>query len=243
MATPVVQAHTGSGGTNNGATSAPLPSGIQNGDTLFLFFNLNNGLLDTPAGWTKIVDYSFADVLSLSPHVYAFVRDADGTEGTSVALTWVGGNLKWSSFAYRISGSDASANWTLSTEHTASSTTADANSLSPPGGAKDYLWIYFGGSQNAYTVASPATGYTDLESQTSAGSGSANSKSTSWACTKSTTAATTENPPAWTVAGTGVGHAEWVIAIPPAAPATPVLPKRIRLPVGMTQAVHRAAVR
>ena len=216
MASPVVQAQTGGGGTTNGATM-PLPSGITSGEKVFCYLTVNNAsAVSTPSGWTKVFDVSAIPDISLATRHILYVRDADGTEGTSVAVTWTGGSVKWASISYRISGADAVANWETSTRLFDVSRTADVNSFSPSGGTKDWLWIYFFGSQNTYTQTAAATGYTNLETRTSAGGGSANTKACSHGCTKSTTATSSEDAPGWTIdASVDVGWEAWVVAVPP----------------------------
>ena len=216
MAAATVAGNNTGGGTTNGAT-VPLPASIANGDKLLILLGVNAGsAFSTPSGWTKIVDYDFAPAAT-NNHMVVYVRDADGTEGSSVSVTWTGGSVKWASITYRITGADAVANWAVSTETTAAATSIDAASFSP-GSTKDWLWILFENSTNTYTTTTTPTGYTNLQTATSAGSGSANSKQTVSSAEKATTGTSSEDPPSWNFnPPIGVSVGAWTLAVAPAA--------------------------
>lgn len=243
MATPTV-ATTNTGGGNSNGASIPLPTGISSGDGLLVIVNANGQTVTTPGGWNLLISADMT-ASSLNGRIYAFTRDADGSEGTTLSVSF-SGNAKWSSIAYRITGAHTVANWgaaATSTTSAAVNQVCDCPNLAM-GSSADHLWIAFYGALNTFTQTSTPTGYSGLLTSTSTGGGSANSKSTSASWRKGTTATSSEDPPSVTInSGIDVGHIDFTVGVPPPPPPVVTVPKRIRFPVGMTQAVHRAAVR
>jgi hypothetical protein len=88
-------------------------------------------------GWTELVDENVANGITIAIHAI------DGTEGTTTVTFTSSAATRSASIMYRISGVENMATQLpqLSTVATGSSTTPDPGSLTPTGGAKDYLWI------------------------------------------------------------------------------------------------------
>ena len=138
MAFPTVVA-TNSGNSSFVGTSVPvnLPSGIQAGDLLLVFFAQRSTVEVTwPAGWTEV----FAGVNSPNSEtrLECAYRLADGTEGATIMVT--AANARSAHTSYRIAG------WNGTTApEAATSTGADATpdppSLATSWGTADTLWL------------------------------------------------------------------------------------------------------
>lgn len=136
MAFPVVQAT--SSGANNAVNSHPvtLPSGIEAGDLLVVFFTTDSGYtVDTPSGWTKA-----ADTASITRRLVIYTKTASGSDTLTIATTPGGASTVDSAYtAYRIV--------TTNGIQVAITATGSGNvnpnppSLTPSGGSDTYLWI------------------------------------------------------------------------------------------------------
>jgi hypothetical protein len=138
MAFPVVEARAESSVTSPG-TSHPVtkPTGTAAGDVWVIFFGHPLACtLDALAGWTELVDTNSANGEKW------LVRKCDGTEDATVTFT-SSASTKSAHLCWRISGAVDLATQApeLSTVATGTSTTPDATTCTPTGGAKDYLWI------------------------------------------------------------------------------------------------------
>lgn len=141
MAFPVVETTATSGeGANTTSHTVTLPSGIVSGDLIVLCFacdDLGGAIaVSWPAGYNEIFDTS-----SQGTHLSVAWRLADGGEGANITVTT--NNSETSSHAcYRISGQrGVSPPVEVSAGATGSSVSPNPDSLTPTGGAKDYLWI------------------------------------------------------------------------------------------------------
>ena len=150
MAFPAI----GSTATTNGvtATTAPvvnLPSGIVAGQTLIVLIRVASaGAIGWPAGWTELFD----DASDASNDQTACAwRKADGTEGATITLS--SANAKFAAIAFRITGAtDPTVTAPVfATLATGTSANPDPGSLTPAGGAKDYLWLAVGGWEGEQT--------------------------------------------------------------------------------------------
>jgi hypothetical protein len=152
MAFPAI----GSTNTTNGttATTSPvvnLPTGIVAGNLLLVLFRgaSLSGDITWPAGWTELFDD--ASDASNDETTMAW-RKADGTEGATITLsTPVSG--KFAALSWRITGA---ADPTVqppqfATLATGASVNPNPGSLTPTGGAKDYLWLAVGGWEGEQT--------------------------------------------------------------------------------------------
>lgn len=141
MAFPVVGATNESATTSAGTShTINLPSGIVAGNLLLVMLGkgTTSATINALAGWTELLDEAQAS------GCYIAYRWADGTEGASITLT-SSASTKSASVSYLISGAVNPATQApqVSAVATGSSQAPDPNSLTPTGGAKDYLWLTF----------------------------------------------------------------------------------------------------
>lgn len=163
MAFPVVEAtNTSSESSQESSHTVNLPAGIQAGETLIVLFGLEGqGAVTFPGGWTKFFDKD-TDVAGDRKLSCAW-RKASGAEGGTITVT-TGTTDRSHHQSYRISG--ATDPTVRAPEATAgvdgSSDSPDPDSLTPTGGAKDYLWLAIAvtGSDTSFSAA--PTNYTDL---------------------------------------------------------------------------------
>ena len=115
-----------------------LPTGITAGDLLFVFFGRDQSdTMTHPSGWWR-----HFDLLNGGARAIVYTRVADGSEGSTITATSTGADQSghWSC---RISNySDSGDHFQMNTTSTeVSNGAADPPSLTPSGGAADYLWI------------------------------------------------------------------------------------------------------
>ena len=134
-----------------------LPSGIISGDLILLFFAADGFPFVTwPAGYTEILDFA----PGLGPTLSVAYRQADGTEGANITVTT--DNAERSAhIVYRISGqiNPSIQAPEVSTGASGTSTAPNPASLTPTGGAKNYLWVASCGSDGIATVDGFPTNY------------------------------------------------------------------------------------
>lgn len=193
MAFPQVQT-TATTGDSAAATShtVTLPSGITSGDLLLIFIGLQaSSTLGTVTGWTK-----FASAESVQPTIGWYYRQADGSEGSTVAIG-SGASTKAASVAYRITGAQDPATQApqASTASTAASNAPDTNSITPTGGAKDYLWLSAINQINGSITHTAPTNYTNT--LTVAGTGGASTTRGTTSVSQRELNSTSEDPGAW----------------------------------------------
>ena len=159
MTFPVVETTATTSGT--GTSSSPsvnLPSGIAADDLLVVLFRCGYAApVGWPAGWTEIAE----EVDTATPFDATAIayRWADGTEGSTITLSIT--NSRYTAIAYRISGGLTSQAPELSTIASGSDDSPDPASLTPTGGAKDYLWLWLGawGSGSSSPPSGTPTNY------------------------------------------------------------------------------------
>lgn len=140
-----------------------LPAGISSGDLIIIICNWGRPrAADTPSGWTLIDEVGTADGTSFTTTT-AFYRVADGSEGSTVAVTTAALTSKMAATAYLI---DAGTYGSIEadTDYLNSTGSVDPPSLSPSWGSAKTLWIAAGGSRIGTTV----TGYPLADNQLSA---------------------------------------------------------------------------
>lgn len=144
MAFPTVQT-TAESSTNTAGTShvVTLPSGIAAGDLILILLDKGStaATVNAHADYTELLDENSGNGL------YIAYRWATGGEGNPTLTT--SGNTRSARIVYRISGAMNPATQAPQIGSTASGSSAnpDPPSVSPTGGAKDYLWIaFFGGA-------------------------------------------------------------------------------------------------
>ncbi len=227
MAFPSIPAGGVVGTNGSTATTSPvvnLPSSIVAGETLFILIrNAAGGTITFPNEGTDWVQL-FEDSSDASNDTIALAwRKASGSEGATVTLTF-GTSGKFAALAWRVQGAtDPTVRAPeFATLVTGSSDVPDPGSLSPTGGAKDYLWIWMGGWEGEQT--SPPTGnptnYNLANSIAGADSGTVGAIATN--CRVATAArqlnAVSENPLSWQISVSDDWTAT-VIAVHPAPPA------------------------
>jgi hypothetical protein len=165
MAFPSVAArNTSSTGTASTSHSASLPASISSGDLLIVavgctvLSGTTPATFSTPSGWDVLDTGGATRVSSV-----AWYRVADGGEGASVAFT-TSINAQTSHVSLRIIDHDA-ATPPEAGMATNPATQGDSPSLTPAGGALDYLWLYLlgagRGNDGTMSVDTFPTDYTD----------------------------------------------------------------------------------
>lgn len=187
-----------------------LPSGIVSGDLLIAILALDGDNADStwPGGWDEMID-----LISTRNRMSIGRRVADGTEGATVDVT-TDNSRESAHIAYRISGHDSSQVPEISTGATGASITPDPDSLTPTGGAKDYLWLAIAGTDSELTVSAFPSSYVDgIEQNSEAGS-----FGTTAASAQRELNAASEDPGTFTMSATEQWTAA-TIAVHPAAAA------------------------
>lgn len=166
---PVVQ--TTSEDSENTVTSShvyTLPAGIVAGDLILVIANKGStsATFNSLAGWSELIDVSAAFGNTV------WYRAADGAEGATVTFT-SSANTRSAALLYRISNAaDITVSPPeISTVATGTSVSPNATTVTPTGGAKNYLWITFWGlgaageavDNDTFCSAAPTgTGYGNL---------------------------------------------------------------------------------
>jgi len=225
---PTADSSTG-GAATSGSTAATshsvvLPATVNANDLLMMFGRVavTGTVAVTGGGWTITQDSSDA---SDDVTFWAY-RDtlADGTEdGTSVTVTH--GNGKMAAVTMAIGGAEAIATQPpqASTVVTGTSVNPDPGSLTPTGGAKDYLWLWFGGWEGEQTLSkTPATNFTD-DPDVSTGTGGVVATNCQIKTGRQELNTSSLNPVFITLSASDDWTA-WTIAVHPASPPPPAPP-------------------
>ena len=210
--------------TTNGSTAATnkvcnLPTGIVSGDRLVLILrSAGADIHSTPVGWSALDLNNGTDTSNDITSIFA--RDADGTEGATVTINGTA-SLKFAVISWRITGADVVANIQFAAA-IGTSASPDPPSLSPTGGAKDYLWLWVGGWEGEQTSppASNPANYTLNVVGADSGAGGAVATNCRVAGAARQLNAATEDPGVWTISVSDDWTAT-VVAIPPTAPLSP----------------------
>jgi len=151
-----------------------LPAGIQSGDLLIVIFSEDAiPTITFPNEGTDWIVLKDLNSGATGNRIKICYRNADGGEGASITVTT--GTVQQSAHcAYRITGHSTSQAPECSTGATGATANPDPDSLTPTGGAKDYLWIALHGNDRNRTTSAYPTNY-DLSQITiiSDGSGGA----------------------------------------------------------------------
>lgn len=191
-----------------------LPSGIVSGNLLIVCFAVDAGPTITwPGGWTEffIGDASAAVTLALA------YRQADGGEGASITVT-TDVSERSAHTSYRIVGHEDPATQSpeASVAATGSNTFPNPGSLTPTGGAKDYLWLAIHGHDDDSSTTVFPTNYTDGLSIEGGGT----TDGCGIASAERQLAVASEDPDPFTISAVD----RWVaatVAVHPPAPAAP----------------------
>jgi len=212
-----------SGSTIATSHSVVMPATVDEGDLLMVFGRCSDGgvaVSVTGGGWTIIQDQSDGS----DDVAFWMYRDAlaDGSEaGTSITVEH--DNARLSATSYAISGAEDPAVQPpeSSTVATGSSTTPDPTTCTPTGGAKDYLWFWFGSWEGEQTLSkTAATNYAD-RADVSTGTAGAITNNNQHKTGDRQLNAASEDPGSVTISATDDWTA-WAVVVHPAAPPPPV---------------------
>lgn len=221
MAFPAVQArNTSSVGSAGTSHTVSLPAGITSGDLLMVAFSyaVTGNTITWPGGWTEFGWSPVEQTGGGTNGLACAFRQADGTEGATIS---VGTSVSTRSahVSYRISGHENPATeLPQGASALAQNSSGDPPSLTPTGGAKDYLWLAVSaGSEDTVETAAPAS-YTDLQAIAGTGGGGAGTKCVIATAERQLNAAS-ENPGAFSGASASSDWAAATIAIHPTSAA------------------------
>lgn len=197
-----------------------LPSGIVSGDLLIVKFTTSGGdgstTITWPPGWTQFFNVAVENGTRV--RLAAAYRQADGTEGATIIVT-TSRSGDSAHHAYRISGAENPAVQPpqASAGATGNSNSPDPDSLTPTGGAKDYLWLAISGhddGNDGYILPAPTTNYTNLLANESSGAAGVSAGSA-----RRELNAASQDPGAFTLDDTNTHY--WVAATIAVYPAPP----------------------
>lgn len=224
MAFPSVEA-TGGGVGTSPVTDAtcPCPATVNAGDLLILWHRAGTGgSLTFPSGFQTLVN---ASPDTSDDQVGLAWKKADGTEGgTTLHITQA--SSKYVNLLFRISGAadPDSQPPQISTVATGTNSSPDPTSLSPTGGAKDYLWFWLGSWEGEQT--SPPSGFPTNYSTgpyaDSTGTGGQTATNCRYAATHRQANAASEDPGSWGLSGPAPWTA-YTLAVHPVPPQTRAL--------------------
>jgi len=199
-----------------------MPAACASGKLLMVFFG-SDGVeaVGWPAGWTELVQTSAA------PTVAVGYKQSAGTEAGGTITVTTGGPEQSAHIAWCVD--DAIAVATQAPESVAfvnqvASATSDPPSLTPTGGAKQYLFIAVSGSSNAAeTISAYPTNYTGNNTRSAGPSGIA---SGSVAVASRELNAASDDPGTFTWSGS-VDKNATTVAVHPAVAAATYIPQII----------------
>ena len=232
MASPAVN-RLGFLGTTTAATSHSLSFQVPNpsaGELIIvgLRFAAAPGTI-TFTGYTSFAGPDTSDASDDSTGLW--YRQADGTEGGSASIS-TANSVKAAGGCWIITGAENPATQPPQTSTVAIGTTANANAttVTPTGGSKDYLWLQFLGMDGETQTATSAATWTDNTNNNSGTGGAAATNCIAWQASLQSTAASMD-PAAWTSSAPTTGWTVWAFAVhPPAAAAgSLMLPNRTRI--------------
>jgi len=233
MASPTVAARTEYALTTAGTTATPTFT--QTTDDLvviFLSVSSSNNAITPGDGFTEL-DANFVNL-------HVIYKVLDGSEGGNVAITIT--LSKACALAYNIQGHDTGQAPEIAAQTLGTDTTPDPGTVTPTGGAKDYLWLA-GFEQDGeeadddtWCTAAP-TNFTNLIQKTTGVGGAATSNSSIAAADFASNAASM-NPATFTTAQSKAWNAR-TVAVHPAAPVDSI--PHYRNPIFVNQAVPRAS--
>ncbi len=135
-----------------------MPSTVNSGDLLIIYFGSDNTIVTTPSGWT--LEFSGTPDSFAELNVYSKV--ADGTEGGTSVNVQTSGSVRASSNVYRITDYFGNASGIEVSGTTGDSINPNSPSLSPSWGSEDTLWISgFGAGPGADNIATYPSSYTN----------------------------------------------------------------------------------
>ena len=226
--------------TNETSHTVDMPSGVVSGDLLMVFFSCDGAeSVGWPTGgdlWNEISEASSTGGNSTLAVAW---RVSDGTEGASITVT-TGTIEKSTHVVARINGNEDPTTQppeVSTVEPIGTATTVDCPSLTPTGGAKDYLWLACGawdGTDNAY-ISSPTNYALVQEIQNPSGGGRSHI-----AVAERDLNASVEDPGVFTFTIAEQRQAQTVV-VHPAAAASPTSEREWEHISRVGQAINRAA--
>jgi len=220
MAFPQVESSATTFGVLDVSSNVNYPATVSAGALLVCVMRCGvDGVIGWPAGWNELVE---STVDASDDYMAIAWREAVGNEdGTTFAVTH--GNGKSCYIVYSITGAEDPDTQPpeLSTVAFGISTTPDPSSLTPTGGAKDYLWLWLGGWQGTQT--SPPTGNpTNYNNPLGADTlaGSTIMSNCRVAAARRELNAASEDPGSWTISVSD-NWMVWVMAVHPAGAPPP----------------------
>jgi hypothetical protein len=220
------------------ATTTPvvnLPSGMQAGELISVLIRVAvAGAIGFPAGWVRTInDASDAsdDQTALAFHF------CDGTEGSTITLSSASG--KFSALAWRVA--DTKGIPEFATLVTGTSTTPDPGTITPTGGARDYLFVWVGGWEGEQTSppAAAPSGYSGLAGADS-GTAGAITTNTRVAIAWKQANASSEDPGSITISASDDWTATVLCYHPIPGLRAPVAPVRALGPRSVVRAVDQS---
>ncbi|HMN06227.1 MAG TPA: PKD domain-containing protein [Flavobacteriales bacterium] len=150
--------------TSNQAHVISLPTGIEAGDLLLIFWvdADNNGTEPTLSGWTQLAS-SNANTSSIYRKIW--YRIADGTEGSTVSTNAFGDRS--AHVVYRIAKDTYTGIPFVSGASNGTGNSPDPNNLNPGQGTQKFLWIASAHGARSGSVSTPTGFSNDLDSKSS----------------------------------------------------------------------------
>lgn len=218
---PSVQA-TNESSTNTAGTNhvVALPAGIMAKDLLIICLDKGStaATVNAHTDWTELLDENLANGL------YVAYRWAIGGETNPTLVTSAATRSAEVTLCIRGAMNPATQAPQIGTTATGTSTTPDPPSVSPTGGARDYLWVAFFGmageraDDNTLVTTFP-TNYTGSQLEKTCGTAGTNLGGMIGAASRQANTAT-ENPGTFTAINNAVWRAQ-TIAIHPGPPKIP----------------------
>lgn len=204
--------------TASSTTSTPTISVVTHsaGDLLIATLQAHNAAITgTPGGWTTLA----SAVHNLQEPLYVGYRVSDGTEGSTITVN-LNSAVKSCGVMWAITGHDPATPPEISSLASGTTSPVDPGTVTPSGGAKDYLVVWIGGVGGASITAPPSgnpTNYSNPVGIANTGNPSG-SRAASFGATRQLSAASSENPPSWAISASGSWGA-YAVAVYPAPPA------------------------
>jgi hypothetical protein len=194
---------------------------------MFIRFAAAPGTI-TATGYTAFAGPDSSDASDDTSAIY--YRWADGTEGGADTIT-TANSVKSAGTGCIVQGAENPATQAPQTSTVAIGTgaNADPTTVTPTGGAKDYLWLSYLGMDGETQTASIGGGWSLQGADNSGTGGAAATNCLTWQATFASNAASMD-PPAWTSSAPANGWTAWAVAVHPPAAATTSLIYQPALP-------------
>lgn len=159
MAFPAYQSATQSVSSINGEIDVDVPSGLTAGDAFIVSLLTDGSMTVTPpSGFSAIRTNNDA---GNGAGLVSYLKTATGSEGATVKFTWDNPGYSGQSLAFRVNAWDSGTAPATGGAVTASGD-PDAPSVTPAGGAKDYLWLAVCVSYGGLSATYNPTNYTAI---------------------------------------------------------------------------------